>query len=134
MAIYMTAQRKLLLDFFENNPDKIFTAYEIYSLLQDKNISKSAVYRNLIDLEKNKKIKKQILRDSKEVSYQYISGTVCQAKIHLQCMRCDKISHMNMQSTDSFVDNIATTDKFIVNKSETVIYGLCRDCTDKEQK
>ena len=61
---YQTEQRKILLDFFSKNKDKIFSAEEISNKLKDSNISVSAVYRNLNSLEK---IVDKVLKDCNKV-------------------------------------------------------------------
>ena len=57
MAQYKTEQRTILLDFLKSHPDKMFTTKQIEEALAQKNISRSAVYRNIAILESENKIK-----------------------------------------------------------------------------
>lgn len=51
MAKYLTRQRRQLLDYLSWHTDEQMTARQIADALTQENISLSAVYRNLSDLE-----------------------------------------------------------------------------------
>ena len=55
---YKTKQRDVILKFFEKNHDKNFTVTEIFENVKNENISLSAIYRNLAELEKAGKVRK----------------------------------------------------------------------------
>ena len=68
---YKTEQRNLLLSFLMENPDTMFSAKQIEAALANKNISRSAVYRNLAELENENKIRRCSVNGSREVLYQF---------------------------------------------------------------
>ena len=55
MKVYHTEQRKSILDYLESRQDACVTAGEVAAALSAA-VSKSAVYRNLADLEKEGKV------------------------------------------------------------------------------
>lgn len=125
---YNTEQRSVLLSFLSTNPDKTFSAKEIASSLSDSHISKSAVYRNLADLESENKIKKVSKSGSREAFYQFVDVSECKNHIHLNCKSCGKIFHMENENAEKLLAALAQTEGFELNKGESVLFGTCREC------
>ena len=57
MSGYNTKQRRALLAFLEEHPDELLTARQMADALAEKQISLSAVYRNLAQLEAEEKVR-----------------------------------------------------------------------------
>lgn len=125
---YSTEQRNILLTFLQTNPDTVFSAKQITQSLADKNISRSAVYRNLAQLESAQKIKRVAKNGSREAFYQFYDTQCCRNHIHLSCTKCGKIYHMEGKDADRLSQMLDGNEGFELNKSETVIYGLCKEC------
>ena len=130
--MYKTDQRNALLEFFEKNPDVLFTAQEIARILSEEKISRSAVYRNLAQLEEAQLIKKHVKQGSKEIFYRYVHSGSCQGKIHLYCTHCNHTFHMQDSLSNAITDSISTSDAFKVDKVSTVLYGTCKQCQEEE--
>lgn len=58
MSIYNTKQRRALLAFLGEHPDELLTARQMADALAEKQISLSAVYRNLAQLEAEEKVRR----------------------------------------------------------------------------
>ena len=129
MSKYMTKQRKILTDYLSCHPDESISAGGIAEALADK-ISKSAVYRNLSDMEAEGKVRRVVSGNSREVIYQYVNGHGCEGNLHLSCKKCGKTVHMQKQIADELVSTVAANDNFSIDKGETVIYGICSQCKD----
>lgn len=127
MPKYMTKQRKLLTDFLMQHIDENLSAGQIAEALSDT-ISKSAVYRNLADMEKEGKLHRVMGGGSREVIYRYSGSHVCSESLHLSCKKCGKTVHMQQQLADALVQSVAMNDDFSIDKGETVIYGVCSAC------
>lgn len=125
---YNTEQRTALLSFLSDNPDKTFSAKEIAQALAGKNISKSSVYRNLSELESEGKIKRVSKAGSHESFYQFFDNTACKNHIHLSCTKCGKIFHLESEQTEKLVSEVEAADGFEINKGETTLYGVCKNC------
>lgn len=132
--IYNTEQRNFLLSFLEKNPDTMFSAKQITEALVDKNISRSAVYRNLADLEKDGKIKRCSKAESRETYYQFYDLQSCRNHIHLSCTKCGKIFHMENKVADNLITDVEETEGFEISKGETTLYGVCKDCAVFQKK
>ena len=74
MSKYNTKQRQTLLEYLCMHPDTKFTAKALTDALRDKNISQSAVYRNLSELEREGRVRKSMSHGSREaLTYQETS-------------------------------------------------------------
>lgn len=129
MARYITAQRKQLIAFLRDNPDTQFSAKQIVQQLRGEHISLSAVYRNLAALEKAGLISRSVKDSSREIFYQFIDTDACKNCIHLTCTKCGGIFHMRNDVTDQMMDTVSKANGFRINKTKTVLYGLCKNCT-----
>ncbi|HCA04631.1 MAG TPA: hypothetical protein DEO32_01905 [Ruminococcaceae bacterium] len=130
MPKYMTKQRKTLLSFLSAHADEELSARQIAETLNDESISISAVYRNLAALEQEGKIRRCSKSGSREVFYQYTDCTSCKDCLHLSCEKCGKTYHMNTPDAERLVRALAQNDEFSIDKTATVLYGVCRDCRE----
>ena len=124
----MTQQRKALLEYLSLHADEKLTARQIAADVSAEGISTSAVYRNLSELESEGKVRRVNQSGSREVFYQYTDGEHCKDCLHLSCEKCGKTYHMNMQGAQMLVQNLAQSDEFTIDKANTVLYGVCKEC------
>lgn len=132
MQAYMTQPRKRLISYLHKHADETLTAGQIAEDLPE--ISVSAVYRNLSALEQDGTIRKLAKAGSREVFYQYMKAEECRDHLHLSCKKCGKTFHMDEAETQALLDSIARVDGFTVDQSETVLYGICENCTENTRK
>lgn len=128
MAEYQTKQRQVLLDFLSQNADETVSAKQIAAALGDDKISMSAVYRNLAALEDAGKIRRVTKPGSRNVFFQLIGGEHCAERIHLSCKKCGRMYHMDSDSTERLIQGISKTNQFAIDRSDTVLIGLCAAC------
>ena len=126
MPKYMTKQRKLLTDYLSQHNDETLSAGQIAEALSDT-VSKSAVYRNLAELEAEGKLHRAA-GGGREAVYRYSGSQACSQCLHLSCKKCGRTVHMQQQLADTLVDSVAANEDFSVDKGETVIYGVCSAC------
>lgn len=134
MAKYETRQRKVFLEYLSKHIDEQLSALEIAEDLKSEGISRSAVYRNLSDLELEKKIHKYNKEGSREMYYRYSGDDGCRGALHLSCMECGCTFHMDKETADNIIGRIARSEQFVVDKQETVIYGICINCLKKRKR
>ncbi len=128
MPKYMTRQRKILLDFLLEHADEALSAASIIDALAGESISVSAIYRNLADLEREGKLKRSTKSGIQEAYYRYADAEKCRGHLHLSCVQCGKTFHMEQEDADRLADKLAETEGFALNRSDTVLYGLCSEC------
>ena len=130
MSKYMTRQRALLLDYLKCHPDEALSAMQVAEAVQDAPISASAVYRNLAALEAEGKLRRLSRSGSREVYFQYMDAPDCRNCLHLSCTKCGRTFHMHALGAARLVQDVAQNDCFRIDRGETVLYGLCRDCVE----
>ena len=74
MAKYVTKQRRQLLDYLSRHTDEQMTARQIADALTQENISLSAVYRNLSDLEADGLLKRSVREGTRDVFFKKGAG------------------------------------------------------------
>lgn len=127
MRVYHTEQRKCILDYLESRQDACVTAGEIAAALSSS-VSKSAVYRNLADLEKEGKVVRVSLSGGRSFGYRYAGSHACAGKIHISCVRCGKTEHISAGAALRLERALAAEDGFSLNKGECMLFGVCREC------
>lgn len=130
---YATEQRRILTDFLEKNADTPLSVRNIAEGVKGKKISISALYRNLKHLEQSGLVEKSLKEGSREVLYRFVGCDCCKDRLHLTCVECGKVFHMEDKVADAFLDNLSKEEGFSVSRNKTVIYGVCRQC-GKENK
>ncbi len=128
MANYMTEQRKQLFAFLQKNPDKQFSARQIADSLSCSSVSLSAVYRNLTYLQEKGLINRFTKEGNRELFYQYIHSEDCRNCIHMNCIKCGRTFHMNVEIADRMLEDISKADGFQIKKEKSVLYGICKNC------
>lgn len=129
--MYMTRQRRELLQFFSNHPDESFTAQDISDCLSETArfpVSISAVYRNLVMLEKEGCILRSPGEKPRESKYRFVHSDDCVNKLHLICEKCGSTIHLDEDAAGALIRAAALTKGFAINTDKTTIYGLCRKC------
>lgn len=128
MAKYVTKQRRQLLDYLSRHTDEQMTARQIADALTQENISLSAVYRNLSDLEADGLLKRSVREGTRDVFYQYIAAEECKDSLHLSCRVCGKSIHLDDAEAERLLDRTLKSTGFQIDKTETILYGVCADC------
>ena len=129
MQVYATKQRKALLDFLSAHADETLSAKDISLALSDKGISESAVYRNLISLEKDNAVQRLTVSGSKKIFYRYSMAKECMSHLHLSCVKCGKTMHVGEKLTNNFINRVIRESGFDIDVANSAIYGICRDCS-----
>lgn len=128
MGNYNTQQRQILLDFFANHIDEVVSTTEVINELRGSQISESAIYRNLLLLEKECKLRRISKAGDRKTYYQYIDSECCKGQIHISCIKCGKTTHISPNASRILAEKLIIEDGFSIDNNETVIYGICKGC------
>lgn len=130
---YGTKQREILINFFKKNKDKFFTAQDISNFLSGEDISVSAIYRNIAELEKLGKIKKVMRVGEKSSSWQFVDHPSCKGHIHVSCKNCGKTMHLSEDDSKSISNKLQSSFNFCLDESSSMLYGICNKCLKKQE-
>lgn len=125
---YDTRQRESLLAFLEQHADQWLSARQIAEGLTDRQISLSAVYRNLARLEKENLVQRSARSGSREACFRFVNAKGCRDRLHMACVCCGRTFHMDSEHTKRMTRAMAALDGFDLDILNTVLYGRCSSC------
>ena len=125
---YRTRQRDGILRFFTEHPDRCFTARD---LVGQVDAGEATIFRTLAALTEEGKLKK-FTGGSGESAYYQFNNAGCDLHLHLKCRGCGKLFHMDCAFMQEILAHFRNEHGFSVDCGQTVIYGLCGDCTGQK--
>ena len=132
MAEYVTEQKKILQRILEENKDRAYTVDELVDIMKlshgDDAPGKSTVYRLITHLTDEGKVKKFSRPDTRKSAYQIIMGEHCDCHLHLKCLDCGKLIHLDEEVSDKLLCAVMNNSNFSVNEEATVLFGKCGSC------
>lgn len=125
---YSTKQREALLAFLNAHGHELLSASQIADGLRAQQVSISAVYRNLADLEREGKVRKHTQNGSRTTLYQYVIADCCRGRLHLCCTVCGRTVHLEDQLAQKMMRHFEEYAGFTIIPADTVIRGVCSRC------
>ena len=121
---YNTKQKEQVLEFFENNSDKLFSVKEILEVNKE-NIGQTTIYRIIESLVKEEKIK--VFNGGFGKMYGYFP---CDKKNHynLICTKCGEITHVDCERLSLIEAHILEEHNFKLYTKEIFLKGRCSKC------
>ncbi|MEE0969301.1 MAG: transcriptional repressor [Clostridia bacterium] len=132
---YNTAGREAILEFFRSNPDRQFSADQVFAELSEmcgeKVPGKSTVYRLLSKLSEEGTILPYRDGGSANCLYQFASKEGgCGSHFHMKCTNCGKIYHLRCRRSEELLCHVLSEHGFKVNLGKSMLYGVCDSCGD----
>lgn len=134
---YKTKLKQNILNYLIQNKHVSVSARDIYEHLLSggEQVNLSTVYRNLDRLVIDKKVLKYISEDGKTASYIWADDhKECCEHLHLQCINCGKIIHLDCDCSADFIKQIVIKHDFELTSDNAVLYGECGNCRKKSMK
>lgn len=128
---YATASRKAILEFLEQNRDRTVTVTDIDAYLkeQDREVNVTTIYRYLDKLSQEETVIKYVAEKGSQAVYQYVgSGHHCEHHLHLKCVRCGCIIHLDCGFMSEIASHIEAEHGFTLQCKNSIIYGTCSKC------
>lgn len=134
---YATVSRKKILDFLKQSSERTVTAGEIGAYLkeQDSEVNITTIYRYLDKLEREGTVMKYVAEKGSQAEYQYVeSGHRCEEHLHLKCMECGRIIHLECAFMEEIAEHIRKDHGFWLQCKNSILYGTCWECRRREGK
>ena len=134
---YSTASRKKILEFLQNHKDRTVTASDVNEYLKSQNseVNRTTIYRYLDKLAKEGTLIKYAAEKGEQSVYQYAEpGRGCSEHLHLQCVNCGKIIHLDCHFMDEFASHIREQHDFSLQCRNSILYGMCGRCRKENEK
>ena len=67
--------------------------------------------------------------------YQYVElGHHCEEHLHLKCVNCGKIIHLECAFMDEICEHILLDHGFELQCKNSILYGTCKECAAAKEK
>jgi len=124
---YNTPMRTELITFFEKNRDRAMTLPEICDELIPDGRAKSTVYRLVSKLVDSGCVRRLTDAHTSNVTYQFMGDTGCSEHLHLKCVGCGRLIHLDSEISHALGAKIKATRGFVLDES-SLLFGKCKDC------
>ena len=128
---YRTEQREALDAYLKANAARQFTIEEHAEALQ-RPIGKSTVYRLVRELQESGRVRRFQLGQGRHVVYQYLPTEACTSHLHLKCVSCGRMMHLDGAVSDFLTRQIMASNRFALDDRLTTLYGRCAGCAAAE--
>ena len=139
MAVYSTEQKRMLSDILSENRENAYSIEELIGELRkrygENAPGQSTVYRLITRLVEDGEVKRFVKGNGRKFVYQIVDCHGCgSAHLHLKCVGCGKLIHLDHLSSEELVQKIEKVSDFSVMEAETVLFGACSDCKREERR
>lgn len=131
---YNTKTRQLILDYLINNRQHAVSASNILEHLEAQGASPNptTVYRYLDKLAVEQRIMKYVADKGQKAVFQYVDeGHHCREHLHLKCVGCGRIFHLECDFMDEVRRHLMEGHGFELQCEGSILYGRCRRCAAK---
>ena len=133
---YKTKNRQYIIEALSNNLNTTLSADNIFDYLSKNNrdMNITTIYRNLEKLAKEDVVLKFPSADGNKTFYQLKRHDLThEDHLHLQCTNCGKVIHLDCDFMQSFVDHVKDDHSFDLTCGNSILFGLCEECKEKNK-
>ena len=133
---YSTVSHTKIMKYLCDNHDKLITVNDIENFLKEEEIevNVSTIYRFLNKLSDSGEVMKYVAKKGEMSSFQYVGNNThnCREHIHLHCVKCGKIIHLECDFMNELSRHIMVHHGFELQCESSVLYGICKECRNEE--
>ena len=134
---YNTKTRQLILDYLINNRQHAVSAVKHSGSIWRRRASSpnpTTVYRYLDKLAGEQRIMKYVADKGEKAVFQYVDESRhCREHLHLKCVQCGRIYHLDCHFMDEVRAHLMAEHGFTLQCEGSVLYGLCRRCAQQNE-
>ena len=119
------------MDYLKSNRHRTVSVKDIDAHLKglDCPVNITTIYRYLDKLEREGDVMKYAEAQGDKATYQLVEKNHhCNTHLHLKCVDCGSIIHLDCQFMEEIAGHIAEDHGFKLQCKNSVIYGRCKNC------
>ncbi|MEE1313448.1 MAG: transcriptional repressor [Lachnospiraceae bacterium] len=131
---YKTKSRTLILQYLIEEKEHTVSITDIAAFLenQGENVNVSTIYRYLDKLVLEGKVMKYQNEEGKKAVFQYVEELdVCHQHLHMQCVKCGKVIHLNCGFMQEISEHMMEHHQFRLQCHNSILFGTCHQCEKK---
>lgn len=128
---YKTKNRKQILEFLKMKKDCSVSVAEIKENMEKIgcHVNLSTIYRYMDKLVEEGSVMKYLSEKGEKAGFQYVEPEHnCHHHLHLQCVKCGKIIHLNCYFMEEIQVYIEEYHGFTIQCDNSILYGTCQNC------
>ncbi len=132
---YNTHTRQLILDYLISNRQHAVSASNILDHLEQQgaNPNPTTVYRYLDKLSGEQRVMKYVADKGERAVFQYVDEQRhCHEHLHLKCVDCGRIFHLECDFMDEVKKHLACEHGFTLQCEGSILYGICSECAARK--
>ena len=132
---YQTKSRQMILDYLIRNKDRAVLVSDFIRHMDQEecSVNKTTVYRYLDKLCAEHIVIKYPDLNSDKAVFQFAGEEKkCTEHLHLKCIRCGKVVHLDCDFMDEFKEHLYKDHGFRLHCSGDMLHGICQDCENKK--
>lgn len=132
---YRTKQKHLVLACMSAHDDTYLTVDEVRDLLhaQGEDVSRATIWRTLESAVFEGAMAKVAGAERGAARYRRCR-TSAAGQGQLSCLRCGRAFPLDCSMLESFASHVEAHHEFVIDRSRTVLYGVCGSCRVEEQE
>lgn len=133
---YKTKNRILILEYLMKEKEHTISIADIYDYLkeQGKEVNISTIYRYLDKLVARGQVMKYQQEDGKKAVFQYVEEDSCHEHLHMQCVKCGRMIHLNCEFMKEISEHMEQHHHFRLQCQNSILYGICKECEKKMEE
>lgn len=128
---YNTKTRQMILNYLMDNREQAVSVANILAALDRAGAATSAttVYRYLEKLAGEGRVMKYVADKGEKAVFQYVGdGAHCREHLHLKCVQCGQIFHLDCGFMDEVQAHLVRQHGFVLQCEGSILYGTCSRC------
>ncbi len=135
MKGYHTEQKQKVLQFLTQHAKEQFTMQELVTRLSaEQGVGESTVYRLVQGLVSEGQVRRFVVANNRRFYYQLVAGKSCECHLHLKCLSCGQLEHLDGFVSAFMQQQVLSTHHFAIDEQKTMLFGHCHDCSQNKKR
>jgi Fur family ferric uptake transcriptional regulator len=75
-----------------------------------------------------KRVQRFAAESGRSFLYRIIADDHCRNHLHLKCLGCGKILHLDRATSDALLEQVLAVKDFSISEEDTLLFGNCAEC------